>query len=57
MIKARLRTFESGYGRFGGSKSTAQDLMTIFDTMEANGLLSQERLLTGTLIIFSLFLI
>ncbi|KAL5531277.1 hypothetical protein ACEPAG_4154 [Sanghuangporus baumii] len=37
----------SGYGRFGGSRATAQDLATIFDTMEANGLLTQERIVTG----------
>ena len=37
-----------GYGRFGGSRATAQDITTVFDVMEANGLLTQERLLTGT---------
>lgn len=54
-MKAGLRTSESGYRRFGGSKTTAHDLMTIFDTMEANSLFSQERLLTGTFIIPPLF--
>ncbi|EJD08541.1 Ribokinase-like protein [Fomitiporia mediterranea MF3/22] len=37
----------SGYGRFGGPKASAQDLTTIFDTMDANDLLTQQRLLTG----------
>ncbi|KAI0791930.1 Ribokinase-like protein [Abortiporus biennis] len=37
----------SGYGRFGGSKANASELSTIFSTMEQNGLLRPERLLTG----------
>ncbi|KAI5123210.1 hypothetical protein M0805_003976 [Coniferiporia weirii] len=37
----------SGYGRFGGSRTTSQDFTTIFNIMETNGLLSQRRLLTG----------
>ncbi|KLO09547.1 bud site selection protein 16 [Schizopora paradoxa] len=37
----------SGYGRFGGSKATPEDLIKIFNLMEQNGLLSPSRLLTG----------
>jgi len=36
-----------GYGRFGGPRATAAELSTIFEQMEQNGFLSQERLLTG----------
>ena len=39
-----------GYGRFGGTRTTAQDLTVIFETMDANKLLSQDRLLTGTFV-------
>lgn len=37
----------SGYGRFGGSRATAEELSKIFELMDQNGLLSSERLLTG----------
>ncbi|KAI0832040.1 Ribokinase-like protein [Trametes gibbosa] len=37
----------SGYARFGGSRASAGELDQIFDIMEQNGLLRQERLLTG----------
>ncbi|KAH8110799.1 Ribokinase-like protein [Phellopilus nigrolimitatus] len=37
----------SGYGRFGGARASAADLQTTFATMDANGLLAQQRLLTG----------
>ncbi|KAL1692779.1 Ribokinase-like protein [Schizophyllum commune] len=37
----------SGYGRFGGTRASAADLRSIFDTMEKNELLAQDRLLTG----------
>ncbi|EJF58096.1 Ribokinase-like protein [Dichomitus squalens LYAD-421 SS1] len=37
----------SGYGRFGGSRASAQELSQIFDIMDQNGLLYPERLLTG----------
>ncbi|TRM58776.1 Ribokinase-like protein [Schizophyllum amplum] len=37
----------SGYGRFGGTRATADDLRSVFDTMEKNELLAQDRLLTG----------
>jgi hypothetical protein len=36
-----------GYGRFGGSKTTAAELSTIFQSMEENDLLHPKRLLTG----------
>jgi len=37
----------SGYGRIGGTKSTADDLNRIFDVMSQNELLRPDRLLTG----------
>ncbi|EIN06237.1 Ribokinase-like protein [Punctularia strigosozonata HHB-11173 SS5] len=37
----------SGYGRFGGSRTNAAELKTIFDIMSQNGLLRPSRLLTG----------
>ncbi|TFK78206.1 Ribokinase-like protein [Polyporus arcularius HHB13444] len=37
----------SGYGRFGGSRATAEELSNIFSIMEQNELLVPERLLTG----------
>ncbi|KAI1786019.1 Ribokinase-like protein [Ganoderma leucocontextum] len=37
----------SGYGRFGGSKASAEELSRIFEIMEQNELLIPERLLTG----------
>ncbi|KAI0351324.1 Ribokinase-like protein [Trametes cingulata] len=37
----------SGYGRFGGSRASAEELGQIFGIMEQNELLRQERLLTG----------
>ncbi|KAI0676142.1 Ribokinase-like protein [Trametes maxima] len=37
----------SGYARFGGSRASAAELDQIFDVMEQNGLLQQDRLLTG----------
>ncbi|TFK75044.1 Ribokinase-like protein [Pluteus cervinus] len=37
----------SGYGRFGGTKSTAAELEAIFKSMEMNELLVPQRLLTG----------
>ncbi|KAL1737634.1 Ribokinase-like protein, partial [Schizophyllum fasciatum] len=40
----------SGYGRFGGTRASASDLRSIFDTMENNELLAQDRLLTGELV-------
>jgi hypothetical protein len=43
----RSSDFISGYGRTGGWKSTAENLSSIFDGMEKNGLLSPSRLLTG----------
>ena len=36
-----------GYGRFGGSRASAEDLSKIFEIMEQNELLLPERLLTG----------
>lgn len=36
-----------GYGRFGGTKTAAHDLNTLFSSLEANALISQHRLLTG----------
>ncbi|KZT07211.1 Ribokinase-like protein [Laetiporus sulphureus 93-53] len=36
----------SGYGRFGGSRTSAAELAAIFQLMEQNGLLLSERLLT-----------
>jgi hypothetical protein len=39
-----------GYGRLGGSKASAQDLLEIFQSMEQNGLLHPTRLLTGEFI-------
>ncbi|KAH9893572.1 Ribokinase-like protein [Cubamyces lactineus] len=37
----------SGYGRFGGPRATAAELEQIIGVMEQNGLLQQDRLLTG----------
>ncbi|KAF5338054.1 hypothetical protein D9758_014259 [Tetrapyrgos nigripes] len=37
----------SGYGRFGGTKTSAVELTSIFDTLELNELLEPSRLLTG----------
>ncbi|KAK7445117.1 putative pyridoxal kinase [Stygiomarasmius scandens] len=37
----------SGYGRFGGTKTSAVELTSIFDTLELNELLNPSRLLTG----------
>lgn len=37
----------TGYGRFGGSRATAEELAKLFGLMEQNGLLLCERLLTG----------
>lgn len=37
----------TGYGRSGGSKTTAEELKTIFQAMEHNELLRPTRLLTG----------
>lgn len=37
-----------GYGRSGGSKTTAAELNSIFESMEQNELLMPTRLLTGT---------
>ncbi|THU94915.1 bud site selection protein 16 [Dendrothele bispora CBS 962.96] len=37
----------SGYGRFGGTKTSAVELASIFDTLELNELLNPSRLLTG----------
>ena len=36
-----------GYGRSGGSKTTAEELQTIFQAMEHNEILRPTRLLTG----------
>lgn len=36
-----------GYGRFGGSKTTADDLTTILRHLSSNGMLKPQRLLTG----------
>lgn len=50
-ILGHLRRFPSeciaGYGRAVGSKASAAELNAIFDGMEANGLLTPTRLLTG----------
>ncbi len=40
-------TYYAGYGRFGGSRATAEELSNIFSIMEQNELLVPERLLTG----------
>ena len=40
----------TGYRRLGGSKTQAGDLVSLFDVLERNGLLSQDRLITGALI-------
>ncbi|KAH9925910.1 Ribokinase-like protein [Epithele typhae] len=37
----------SGYGRFGGTRTSAADLAQIFEIMEQNELLNPQRLLTG----------
>ncbi|KZT20985.1 Ribokinase-like protein [Neolentinus lepideus HHB14362 ss-1] len=37
----------TGYGRFGGSRTTAEELSEIFCALEENGLLRPSRLLTG----------
>ena len=38
-----------GYGRFGGPRTDAADLATIFEFLQRNGLLQPERVLTGEL--------
>lgn len=43
----RHSTTFTGYGRFGGSRTTAEELAKLFGLMEQNGLLLCERLLTG----------
>ncbi|EPQ56186.1 Ribokinase-like protein [Gloeophyllum trabeum ATCC 11539] len=37
----------TGYGRFGGSRTTAEELSQMFRALEENGLLKPSRLLTG----------
>jgi pyridoxine kinase len=37
----------SGYGRYGGTKTTAAELDEMFESMEHNELLMPTRLLTG----------
>ncbi|KAL4062501.1 Ribokinase-like protein [Scleroderma yunnanense] len=37
----------TGYGHFGGTKTTAEDLTKIFDFMDTSGVLIPSRLLTG----------
>jgi pyridoxine kinase len=37
----------AGYGRFGGARTSAVELTSIFDTLELNELLDPSRLLTG----------
>lgn len=36
-----------GYGRFGGTKTNAEELTRIFDSMQQTGVLVPDRLLTG----------
>lgn len=36
-----------GYGRWGGTKTTAEELTDIFNYMDMSGVLSPRRLLTG----------
>lgn len=43
----------SGYGRLGGTRSTAAELNSIFENMERNELLIPTRLLTGIYDFFS----
>ena len=50
----------SGYGRSGGTKTTAAELNAMFESMERNELLMPTRLLTGIqdlLLDFLLFLL
>ena len=42
----------SGYGRSGGTKTTAAELNAMFESMEHNELLMPTRLLTGMLVHF-----
>lgn len=42
----RLFTYK-GYGSFGGTKTTAEELTKIFDFMDIAGVLTPDRLLTG----------
>jgi pyridoxine kinase len=37
----------SGYARMGGTKTSAKELNLVFNAMELNELLKQDRLLTG----------
>lgn len=37
----------TGYGRFGGTKTNAEELTRIFDSMQQSGVLVPDRLLTG----------
>lgn len=37
----------TGYGRFGGTKTNAEELTRIFDFMQQTGVLVPDRLLTG----------
>lgn len=40
-------TSSTGYGRFGGTKTSAEELACIFDSMQQSGVLVPDRLLTG----------
>lgn len=42
-----MPTSFSGYGRFGGTKTNAEELTRIFDSMRQSGVLEPGRLLTG----------
>ncbi|PIL30403.1 hypothetical protein GSI_07589 [Ganoderma sinense ZZ0214-1] len=50
VVFRRIQTIDQhfvGYGRFGGSRASAEELSRIFEIMEQNELLIPERLLTG----------
>ena len=42
-----LMVADTGYGRFGGPRASAEELSSIFTIMEQNELLIPDRLLTG----------
>lgn len=46
-VSINLSIISQGYGTFGGTKTSAEELKKIFDFMDITGVLTQSRLLTG----------
>jgi len=38
---------DTGYGVFGGTRTSAEELKVLFEYLEKNGLLNPDRILTG----------